>query len=104
MTRPPRRRATVSYAQSQPPFPAFIYEDPDTQRVLLFLTDKLAATVLEISTALQIDPERTVEILRKLESADLVRSSGTGLGPLSGIYSPAEPGVRLTRQIRSWKK
>ena len=94
----------MSYAQTPPPFPAVIYEEPDSQRVLLFLNDKLAATVLETSVALQMEPERTFAILRKLEEAGLVRSSGAGLGPFSGTYAPAEPGVRLSRQIRSWKK
>jgi hypothetical protein len=83
-------------------YPGVLYEDEQTQTVLLYLVEKLAATVLNVASDTRIEPDRANQILSLLESAGLVRLTGPLREPYGGVYSPTEAGLRAGRAIRSW--
>jgi DNA-binding MarR family transcriptional regulator len=78
---------------------------PSARRILRYLAERRAVTVLEIAPIVGIDPEWTSEILRELERERLVRrgsSSGIEVGGIVGsIYSPTPAGLDVARRIRA---
>lgn len=81
-----------------------LFSEPDAQRVLLYLTDKLAATIFQVAPAVQLDPDRVREMVHALEEAGLVDGAPAGAGSFGGVYAPTAAGVRAAREIRSWKR
>lgn len=93
----------MAYAPLEDPVQRLLYTEPDTQRVLLYLVDKLAATSFQVATVVQLDPDRTHELLRKLEEVQLVSSRRAGLAGSGGVYRPTEAGIRAAWDLRSRK-
>lgn len=94
----------MSYAPKEDPVRSLLYAEPDAQRVLLFLAEKLAATALQVAGALRLEPERAREILERLQEAGLVDQKGGASGPLGGVYAPTRSGVGAAWDLRSNKK
>ena len=94
----------MAYSPREDPVQRLLYTEPDTQRVLLYLIDKLAATPFQVAAAIQLDPDRTHELLKELEDVQLLKRRGAGLANSGGVYSPTETGVRAAWDLRSRKR
>lgn len=92
------------YTPSEDPVRKLLYTEPDAQRVLLYLTEKLAATIFQIAGAIAVDPDRVREMVRVLEEAGLIQGAGTSSGAYGGVYAPTAAGVRAGRELRTVKR
>ncbi len=92
------------YAPEVDPVRNLLYGEPDAQRVLLFLTDKLAATSLQVAGGLHLDPDRTRDVLVRLQETGLANQEGSSAGPMGGVYAPTRAGIGAAWDLRSAKK
>ena len=94
----------MAYAPREDPARSLLYQEPDAQRVLLFVTDKLASTALQVAGGLRMEPERTRDVLAHLQEAGLVDQQSGSTGPYGGVFTPTRAGVAAAWDLRSTKK
>jgi DNA-binding MarR family transcriptional regulator len=76
-----------------------LYEDPDAQRILHYLTKASASTAFSTALALGMDPERVYRLLDSLESVNLVERIIEGTASNDPVFSPTVAGVKASREL-----